>query len=332
MAKSGKHPPVVIIFGDEEYQKARALQQALDALLPPEADRAMALVTLDGTQNEEQGGPSFAGVMDDLATLPFLAERRVVVVREADRFVSAYRERLEKYLAAPAPTGTLVLECRSFPKTTRLYKAVTACGGQVHECRRLTGRALIAFVQEEARARGKRIDPAAAASLCTLIGPEQGALAAEVEKLCLYALDRPAITAADVSALVGQSREEKIFKVMDAAGAGRLAEALVLWHQVLATDPAAVYRAVGGIAFVLRRWLAAQREWADGASIRSLAPKLMMWGRERELETLLRRQSPRHLTAALAALAEMDAQAKSGRRSIETGVEALLVRVAAPAT
>jgi len=330
VGKSAKHPPIVVVFGDEEYHKASIIQRTLDLLLPPEADRTMALSAFDGSQTEEQGGPVLATVMDDLATLPLLSERRVVLIREADRFITTWRENLERYLEGPAPTGTLILECRSFPKTTRLYKAVLACGGQVHECKKLAGRALAGFVLTEAQARGKRMQPAAAERLCELVGPHQGALAGEVEKLCLYVGARPTITAEDVAALVGQSREQKIFAVMDAAGAGRLAEALELWRQVLATDSAAIYKAVGGIAFVLRRWLDAQRMRAEGAHIRAIAPKLMMWGRENQAEALLARLPPSRLARHLAAVAELDSQAKSGLRSIEAGVEALLLDVAAP--
>lgn len=332
MAKSDMQPPVVVVFGDEGYQKTAALQRTLDTLLPPEADRAMALCAYDGTQSVEQGGPDFAAVMDDLATMPLLAPRRVVLVREADGFVSEYRSRLEKYLTAPSPTGTLILECRSFPKNTRLHKLVAECGGRLHECKKLSGRALAGFVLAEAQTRGKRIEPEAAGRLCELIGSDQGALAGEVEKLTLYAADRPAITAEDVRDLVGQSREEKVFAALDAAGAGRATEALALWHQVLATDPAAVYRTVGGVAYVLRRWLAAHRMLAEGLSIHSIAPKVMMWGRERDLETILRRLPPRLVKRLLTAVGELDSQAKSGTRSIETGVEALLLQVAAPAT
>ena len=331
MAKQSKHPPVVVIFGDEEYQKAATLQRTLDTLLPPEADRMMALCQYDGTENEDHGGPSFASVMDDLATLSLLAERRVVLIREAESFISGYREKLEKYLTKPAASATLVLECRSFPKTTRLYKALGACGGQLYECKKLSGRALVGFVVEEARARQKRIEPAAAERLCELVGQDQGALAGEVEKLCLYAAERPVVTAQDVRELVGQSREERIFRVMDTAGVGRLPEALTLWRQVLATDPSAIYKVLGGIAFVLRRWLNAQRMLAEGAPIRAIAPKLMMWGREREVETLLRRLSPEQLERLLAEVAELDLQAKTGIRSIETGIEALLIHVATPA-
>jgi len=334
MAKTqpSRQPPIVVVFGDEQHQKSVAMSRTLAALLPVEADRAMALVTLDGTLSEDQGGPSFGRVVDELMTLPLLADRRVVVVRDADRFISAARERLEKYLTAPAATGTLLLECRSFPKTTRLYKAAAACGGQVHECKKLTGRALAGFVVDEAKARGKRIDPATAGRLCDLVGQDQGVLAAEVEKLCLYADTRTTISTEDVAALVGQSREEKIFRVLDAAGLGRLPEALNLWHQVLSTDPAAAFKSVGGIAFVLRRWLDAQQQRAAGVPTSALAPRLMMWGRERELDTLLNRLPANRLRLLLAELADLEAQAKSGLRSIERGVEALMVSVAAPAT
>jgi DNA polymerase-3 subunit delta len=333
MPKAKKHqsPPIVVVFGDEEYQKANALQRFLDTLLPPGVDRGLALGDYDGARPEDQGGPALASVLDDLRTLPFLADRRVVVIRDADKFISAHREPLERYLHRPAPTGTLVLVCRSFPKTTRLYKAVVAAGGQVVECKKLTARGLVDFVIAEARDRKKRLDYSVAARLIELIGQDQGILASEVEKLCLYGADRPVITADDVSDLVGVTREEKIFAVMDAAATGQLPQALQLWHQVVTTDRAATFKAIGGMAFVVRRWLAAHQMAADGLPIRAIAPKVMMWGRERELDTLLRRLSPARLKRILATIADLDSQAKVGARSIEMGIEALLVETAASA-
>jgi DNA polymerase-3 subunit delta len=322
-----KAPPVVVIFGDEEYQKSRALVATRNELLPPPVDPGLALSEYDGSRDEETGGPAYAAIADDLATLPFLTDRRVVVIRDADRFISAHRERLERYFAAPSPTGTLVLVCRSFPKTTRLYKAAAAIGRLV-ECKRLSGRSVIDFVTEQFAASGKRIDYPTAARLAELIGNEQAALAGEVEKLCLYASNRSTITAADVDDLVGQSREEKIFAAMDAAAAGAADVALTLWNQVLETDRAAAFKAVGGIAFVLRKWQTAHNLRAAGLSAAAIAPKVMMWGRESELDALLCRLDPTRIQQFIAALAELDAQAKSGARSIETGVEALLIEIA----
>lgn len=324
-------PPVVVIFGDEEFQKSRALRGVLDAVFPPGIDRTLALCEYDGTRPEDQGGPDLAAVLDDLGTLPLLADRRVVVVRDADRFISAHRAPLERYFASPAPSGVLILVCRTFPRTTRLCRTAVTSGGQVIECKKLTGRTLVDFVLTEARARGQRMDHAVAARLVELIGQDQGLLDAEIEKLCLYVGTRRAITDADIADLVGLTRQEKIFAVMDAAARGQLDKALGLWHQVVATDPAAIFKAPGGMAFVLRRWLAAHRMLSEGLAIRMIAPKLMMWGRERELDQLLRHLPPARLRGILASIAELDSQAKVGARSIETGIEALLLEVAAPA-
>ncbi len=58
------------------------------ALYQPEAEKA------DGAE-----------VLDELRTLPFLASRRVVLIKEAEPFVTTYAELLEKYLDHPSPTG-----------------------------------------------------------------------------------------------------------------------------------------------------------------------------------------------------------------------------------
>ncbi|RMF85332.1 MAG: hypothetical protein D6744_01595, partial [Planctomycetota bacterium] len=159
---------------------------------------------------------------------------------------------------------------------------------------------------------------------------EYGAVVGEIEKLCLYARRRSQITEQDVTELVGLSREEKIFACMDAAGAGDARRALSAWRDVLATDRSAAFRAVGGVAFVLRKWLRAQQMADEGLSPRAIAPKVMMWGRENQLAEILRRQPARRVKRLLSRLAELDSQAKAGARSIETGIETLLLETAAP--
>ena len=94
---------------------------------------------------------------------------------------------------------------------------------------------------------------------------------------------------------------------------------------MIASDPAATYKAVGGIAFKLRSYLKAHELVASGPALRNVAPKVSMWGREKDLQTILRRLPPARLERALAGLADLDAQAKVGIRSIEHGVEALLL-------
>ena len=67
-------------------------------------------------------------VLEELATVAMFGQRRLVVVEEADEFISRYRADLENYVARPSPTAVLALEAASWPSNTRLYKAVAAEG------------------------------------------------------------------------------------------------------------------------------------------------------------------------------------------------------------
>ena len=68
-------------------------------------------------------------MIEELSTVAmFGGGRRLVVVEEADDFVSQYRPQLEDYVARPARSGVLVLDLKTFPSNTRLYKAVAADG------------------------------------------------------------------------------------------------------------------------------------------------------------------------------------------------------------
>ena len=83
-------PPIIVVFGDEEFQKSQALARLLDALLPAGVDRALALSEYEGTKREEQGGPTLAAVMDESVACVMLTnpntlglfEREIVRIAE----------------------------------------------------------------------------------------------------------------------------------------------------------------------------------------------------------------------------------------------------------
>src|SRR5262245_8596611 len=111
---------MVVLSGDERSLK-------LDALA--------ALTPLVCGEDSEASVTKFAGkeadwksVRDELLTVSMWSERRLVLVEEADDFVSENRETLEKYVDKPAKKSLLVLDVGSFPKTTRLFKAVDKLG------------------------------------------------------------------------------------------------------------------------------------------------------------------------------------------------------------
>src|SRR5438105_4800876 len=114
-AAKAKRQPVYVVTGDEDFLKRRALH-ALQELIVGDADPSFAVSNYPGDKAD------FAAVKSELDTLPFLTERRLVVVEQADPFVTKFRSQLEKYVTQPSASGVLVLEVKSWPSNTKLAK------------------------------------------------------------------------------------------------------------------------------------------------------------------------------------------------------------------
>ena len=63
----------------------------------------MALLSVDADKAE------ISDIFDELRTAPFLTDKRVVLIRRAEDFISKYRESLEKYFEKPS--NMMVLSC-----------------------------------------------------------------------------------------------------------------------------------------------------------------------------------------------------------------------------
>ncbi len=130
LAHPGKHPPqgVCVLFGDESFLKRHVLAQLKEVVLS--GDDAEFSIS-------EFGGSDVAlrDVTDALSTRAlFGGGRHLVVVGEADDFVSANRPALEDYVKRTHTASVLVLDVKQWPATTRLYKALAETGLQI-ECR-----------------------------------------------------------------------------------------------------------------------------------------------------------------------------------------------------
>src|SRR5919201_397344 len=107
-----KPQPLYVLHGDEPFLKRQVLV-AVQKLVLGTDDPGFALTTFPGEK------ATWGEVCDELETLPFLSPRRLVVVENADPFVTRERSRLEKFAgeldARAGSTGVLVLDVASFP-------------------------------------------------------------------------------------------------------------------------------------------------------------------------------------------------------------------------
>src|SRR5262249_890944 len=103
MAKSAVKP-IYALVGSEPFLQLQKLAEIL-AMLPSDTQRA----DFDGEKAE------LASVLDDLRSFALFGGGKVVVVRNADEFISRYREQMEDYVANPSSSATLVLRLESLP-------------------------------------------------------------------------------------------------------------------------------------------------------------------------------------------------------------------------
>jgi len=253
-AAKAKLQPVYVLFGDEEFLK-REVRTALELLLLGDADPAYALTSYPGDKAD------FSVVKADLDTLPFLSPCRVVVIELADPFVTKYRSQLEKYLTTPSK-GVLILEAKSWPSNTKLAKALPDEATLI--CKSLSPARIPSWCVQRAQAKcGKKLSSSAATLLLENVGPELGVLDQEITKLAAYVGDTASIKEDDVDVLVGRSRSAETFKIFDAIGNGRTADALGILHKLLeqGNEPLQI---LGAFSWQLRRIAQAARLTSRG--------------------------------------------------------------------
>jgi DNA polymerase-3 subunit delta len=235
--------PLYVVHGDEDLLRRLVLQAIRRVVLGPE-DEGFSYGVHVGDK------ATFAAVMDELQTIPFLGERRLVVVESADPFVTRYRAQLEKAVADLPVSGVLVLDVKSWPSTTRLAKLVDAAA--TLSCKGPAAHKLPQWCVQWAKSRhAKQLPQPAADLLVELVGADMGQLDQELAKLASYVGDRPRIDAEDVDRLVGRSRLETTWKIFDAIGAGQSAAALAILDRLLdqGEDP---MRILGAFSYQLR--------------------------------------------------------------------------------
>jgi DNA polymerase-3 subunit delta len=243
---SGRSPkPIYVLHGQDDYLR-RQYRREIAAGLAGSEETQLAVTNFDSSA-------ALSEVLDELRTAPLLAPRRLVILHDADDFVSKHRQALEEYLDSPSPTGSLILVVRSWPGNTRLARRAREIG-EIADCSSPDERSLPRWISRAAQDRGKRISPDAAALLSAWVGPDLARLDAEIEKLALYTGRRQEISTEDVAAAVVATAGPVPFALTDAIATGNAKTAVEALHSLL-TRRGEEFRVLGLIAWHLRRGL-----------------------------------------------------------------------------
>ena len=202
----GRFSPVYLLMGDEPYYPEKVCNAILEHCIPEEEKDFNETVCYGGEVTAAQ-------VVTAARRFPMMAERQLVVVKEAQQMKSI--EELAFYCDEPLDSTVLVvlLHKASVDKRKAFYKAVQKLGTVV-DSPALRDYQVPDWIQSYYASRGLRIDPQAAALLAESAGTELSTIVAETDKLT-KALPEGAdrVTVADIERNVGISRQFSVFEL-----------------------------------------------------------------------------------------------------------------------
>jgi DNA polymerase-3 subunit delta len=221
-----------LLYGPENHLKRKAIARMREEVAPSGAD--MSWETLDGPSvtardllNRCQTGALFGGA-------------RMIAVFSADRIDGDEQDKLVKAVGAlPAGVSVILVTAETGDRNRRrairakLQRAIEQHGLAIEFAAMRVPEAT-AWAIAQAKARGKRLEPAAARKLAEQrVGTGLAQLESEVEKLSLYVGDDAAITNADVDAVTPRLLEEGVWGLMDAVRQRSPARAVAILRDLL---------------------------------------------------------------------------------------------------
>jgi DNA polymerase III subunit delta len=320
--RAGHIEPVYYLYGKEQFLVQRALDAIRAAVLDPRT-QAFNLDAIDCKEAKE-GARNAERILGAARTVPMMAARRLVLVRDADGLSPDDLETLLPYLGDPHETTCLVFVAQGADLRRRFFLELKKTGG-LAKFEPLYERRLPPWIEAEARGLGHGVEPGASQLLCDVVGADLAALSQALEQLSLFVGPKQRITVAAVEELVAETRQHSVFDLANAVGERDTRKALYQCQRMLQAREPAIR-----ILFMLTRhfrqlWIArdavAQHLDREEAARRIGIPPFFVDG----LMTQARRFDERGLARAMEALYGADAALKSSRAGDEVVLERLLV-------
>lgn len=179
--------------------------------LLPESDREFNLYVLYGTDT------SAAEVVNRCHGYPLMADRQVVVVKEAQNWDAADWDVIARYMAHPVPSTVLVAASRGKTvKSKDLTNALTATRGVNFESKKLKEGSVAQVVEALVKNRGLNIEPKGLEMFCDYVGSDVSRLYNQIEKLSVALEPGATITPEVIERNIGISKDYNVFELRDA--------------------------------------------------------------------------------------------------------------------
>ena len=220
--KRGSFDAAYYVCGEDDFQKEDAVKQLVEAAIEP----AMRDFNMEVLRAQEADPRSLDA---SLSALPMLADRRIVVIKDASALKKDARKVLDKYLASPASDVLVILQESSGGKTDKDF----AKNATLLEFEHLTAERIPRWITHYASTHfNAKVSAEAADLLQTAVGTDLNQLVSELDKLASFTNGRE-IEEQDVSAVVGVRRGETMADFLDEVAMRNVSKALELVPLIL---------------------------------------------------------------------------------------------------
>lgn len=222
--KTGQLNNVYLLFGEEAYLKKQYKDKLRNAMVSPNDNMNYAYYEGKGIHVNE--------VIDLAETLPFFAERRLIILENTGLFKSASPE-LADYIKEMPDTTSMIFVESEIDKRGKLYKAVQAKGRAV-ELGRQDENTLVRWVASNVKQEQKMMSENTVRFFLAKVGTDMENIQKELEKLFCYTMDKDSITAEDVEEICTTQITNQIFDMVNAVADKKQRKALELYYNLLA--------------------------------------------------------------------------------------------------
>ena len=208
--KAGNYAPVYYLMGEESYYIDKICDFIAEHALQPE-ERDFNQTVLFGSD------VTAAQVADAARRYPMMAERQVVIVKEAQNLKQT--DQLEKYFKKPMPQTVLVMCHKNgvIDGRKREYVKTIREAGVLFESKKLRDRDLPHFIESYLKQREVSIDPKSTQLIADAIGADLSRLTGELDKVIIsLPKESRRVTPQVVEDQIGVSKEFNSFELQNA--------------------------------------------------------------------------------------------------------------------
>jgi DNA polymerase III subunit delta len=320
--RKGELSPMYWLYGAEPYWIEKMVE-ALRAVVLQGSPRGFNFDLFIGKET------SASQISQAARTLPMMAPRRLVLVKDAHELKAAELEQFSNYIKAPPKETVLVFVSEKVDKRLKFFLAFQKEGLLV-ECKALYENQIGPWLLDEARTLGIILAPDVPELLVRIIGTSMITLTGALQKISLYLSPKREVSSEDALAAIADTRARSSFELTQAIGKKDLGRALATLQKITEHDKQSdvIIPLLGTIAWQWRQLIKGSILKAKGLPKGEVLKELGIFYRQAdEFWDYLSRFEPKELREKHEELMKADLALKSSPLEGVVIIELLVMRL-----